>query len=176
LEANDIIAGRTIRVFFDGTYWRIIARGGVPLPARHLSTRTIYLNTDPITKLRFLAPDQFWSLHLSSATSKPTAYTIEGDQYIFGPAYDASYQGRITYYRRLPRLTSDSDTNWRLENNTGLYLYGLLTHINTLIKNVEAVTFWSALFDDLADVTAEANHAERFSGSPLTTESLVPHN
>ena len=71
------------------------------LPARYVRARRLYLDTSPIRKLTYLTPVNFWTIHAAGVTSKPEAFTIEGDNLVVGPAPDISYTGKFLYWEPL---------------------------------------------------------------------------
>lgn len=134
------------------------------LPTRFIGHRRLYLSTDPVALLNFVTPENFWSKYMSSTTSQPEAFTIEGDNIIFGPAPDATYTGKLLYYLRPAALSADGDTNWVIANARGLLLYGALIQAATYIKDDAAIAKWAALYDDLLDQIAEQDKKNRYGG------------
>lgn len=136
----------------------------VALPTRFLGHRRMYLTGSPITLLNYVSPENFWSKYLSSQTSKPEAFTIEGDNFVFGPTPDATYTGKLLYYLRPAALSADLDTNWVLTNASGLLLHGALIQACTYIRDDASIAKWAALYDDLLDQVAEQDKKNRFAG------------
>ena len=58
----------------------------VAKPSDYLSAIRLYLDGSPQRDLDYLAPDQFWSRRGAVTSSKPFYYTIEGDNFVFGPS------------------------------------------------------------------------------------------
>ena len=56
LEAGDIISGETVRVYYDGTRFRLIEIGQVPLPSSFLGFRRLYIDGTPRTPLDYVTP------------------------------------------------------------------------------------------------------------------------
>lgn len=150
-----------------------ISAQSVAKPTGFLEARRLYLSTDPVTKLEFMDTNSFWSLYLSSQTGKPKHFTIEGNNFIFGPSPDATYTGKLLYYKRLTALSDDSDTNWLLTSARGLYLYGALIEAQPFIRNDPRIAVWSAFYDNLLDRLTRADQRAQFSGGTLTMRSLV---
>ena len=134
------------------------------LPTRFIGHRRLYLSVSPVAMLTFLTPENFWTKYLSSETSQPEAFTIEGDNILFGPAPDTTYTGKLLYYLRPAALSSDSDTNFVLANARGLLLYGALIQAATYIKDDAAIAKWAALYDDLLDQVFEQDKKNRYGG------------
>ncbi len=97
------------------------------LPARFLGVRRLYLSlSDRNRVLQYLAPQDFWNRYLSTQTGEPEAYTIEGENFEFGPAPDSTYTGKLLYWRYFTRLALAGDTDWRFTNANGLLIFGSL--------------------------------------------------
>jgi hypothetical protein len=143
------------------------------LPTGFLGIRSVYLNTTPKAVLQLMTPHRFWESYGGSTTGQPEAFTVEGENIVFGPAPSGSYTATINYYKRLTALSADDDTNWFLTNARGLYLYGALIELNTFIGDDAEVFKYATLFDDLADKVEKADRMDRFSGAPLVARTGV---
>lgn len=137
------------------------------LPTRFLGARRIYLNTSPIGKLDFLPPMDFWAKYVSSTTGQPTAFTIEGENWTFGPSPDATYTGKALYYNSFAALSAGGDTNWLLTNAPGAYLYGALVELGLLIQDEATVARWIGPFRGVIGGLNRSDKRDRFSGAPL---------
>ena len=160
LEANDIVNGGTYHVYYDGTQWRLGPRGSIPLPSRFVAVRRMYLDGDS-KRLDYIAPQMFWTRWGANETSRPECYTIEGEHIIYAPQPDASYYGKILYYRRFAALSADADANWLLENARGLLLYGSLAEAATYISDGTAVLKWSGMYKAILDSLNEGDRRDR---------------
>jgi hypothetical protein len=175
LEANDLPVGLNAQAYFDGTRFRNVERGQIPLPSRWLSRRRIYIAGDPNRSLDYQTPENFWSKHLSSAKSKPKAYTVEGEFITFGPAPDSAYFGRLLYWRRFASLSSNSDTNWIIDNAYPLILNASLVMACMLIGGHPMMGTWSSMYDHFLEKVKEADKKDRHgAGGALVMSSDVP--
>ena len=136
----------------------------VSLPTGYLGHRRLYLSGNPVRMLNYETPDNFWQSYMSTDTAKPVAFTVEGDNFVFGPAPDTSYTGKILYYKRLTAFSDDTDTNTLLTTARGLYLYGALIEASTYLEDDVSILKWSALFDDLIDKVMTNDKRDRASG------------
>ena len=136
----------------------------VSLPTGYLGHRRLYLSGNPVRILNYETPDNFWQSYMSTDTAKPVAFTVEGDNFVFGPAPDTSYTGKILYYKRLTAFSDDADTNTLLTTARGLYLYGSLIEASTYLEDDVSILKWSALFDDLIDKVMTNDKRDRASG------------
>ena len=145
------------------------------LPTRYLRTRRLYLNVSPIRVLTYLPPFDFWQTYESGVTSMPANYTIEGENFVFGPYPDASYTGKCLYYERPAALSGASDTNWILTNARGLLLYATLAEAAPYLEDDARVMTWASLYDDIMDKVVASDKADRHSGSPLQMQMASNH-
>jgi hypothetical protein len=173
LEAIDLIAGNEYEFYYDGTVFRLVPFGGVPLPSRYLGLRRIIINGDPITQLQYMTPENFYARYLSAQTSKPKAYTTEAEHIVFGPRPDSAYQMKLVYYRRLAALSGASDTNWLLTNHSGVYLYGSVMECASFLQNQALTLKYSTMFDEACDRVEAADKRDRHAGPSPQVRSAV---
>lgn len=143
------------------------------LPTGFLSMRRFYLNSDPVTKLEFLPPEDFWQRWGASTSGQPKVYTIEGENLVFGPSPDSTYTGKALYYKRFTALSADADTNWLLTYARGLYLYGALIEAAPFIRNDPRIATWSAMWDNELDRVMKADQRDRFPGDLRTRSDVM---
>jgi len=174
LEADDLIAGATFDLYYDGTQFVMIPPGGAPLPARHQATENIYLPGDPKAALEAVPRDHFWRMYMSSQTGKPQAYTIEGENYIFGPAADASYFPRILYWRAFATI-SGSSTNWLIDHASGLWFYAACVEMVVREGNDPRLPTFAALYDDWLATVISADKKDRYP-QPMVRRNNVPRD
>lgn len=173
IAQGDLLAGETQYLYYDGTYWRLIDQGYIPLPPSYLQMRRFYLNTTPITSLNYLTPEQMLDTGAASTVAQPKSYTIEGEYVRLAPIPDATYYGRFLYYKRLSAMSASSDTNWFVTNSPGLYLYGSLLEAAILMKNWDEANQFMQMYNASASGLTDANQLDRWSGSILTIRSDV---
>ena len=136
------------------------------LPTGYLQSRRFYINTDPIGELGYIVPDVFWRTYISSTTGQPRRFTVEGENFVFGPTPDGAYTGKILYYQKLAALANDDDTNWVLTNAPGIYLHGALAEAYAYARNSEKALEELAVYAGGVNALNLADKADRFSGSP----------
>lgn len=138
------------------------------LPSGFLQARRIYLSdvNGSATKLDMVSPDQLWSTDLSLTGSTPTAYAIEGENFVFGPSPDTTYTANVLYYKAFAALAADGDTNWLLTNSPGTYLYGALTEAFAYIRAFDKAQEFLAAFSASINALQKADMHDRFSGKP----------
>ena len=93
------------------------------LPSDFLEMRHLKLNTDPVAVLEYLTPAVMnWN---SSSSAQPQFYTIVGDEVHFESTPDSAYEVEMYYYA-FDALSSLNQTNWIIDSNPDIYLYGTL--------------------------------------------------
>lgn len=139
----------------------------VALPTRFVAARRIYIDGNPVRILDYLQPHNFWAKWISSTGNKPKAFTIEGDNMVFGPSPDSTYTGKLLYYQRFEALSDINTTNWLLTNARGILLYGALIESATFIGEDPRMRTWAALYDEHKTLLQQGDRKDRFSGAPL---------
>lgn len=143
------------------------------LPTRFLGVRRFYISADPNRTLEYLAPDAFWRLYLSTQTNTPKAFTIEGENLVFGPTPDSTYAGKLLYWQGFASFSDDSDTNWLLSNAPGLLLYGALLEASAYFSRPVADAMqWALRYDSLIEDIKESDNRDRFPSGGLAMRTI----
>ena len=171
LEANDLLDDHTYEFFYDGSNFRMVPNGGVPLPSRYLKMRRIILQTDPVTQLQYMTTANFYDRYVSSQTGKPKAFTVEAEHLVFGPQPDTTYFLRMVYYRRLNALSSA--VNRLLTDHEEIYLYGSLLEVGVFLGNTAMEIKFATLFDEACDRIEAADKFDRHAGAAPAVRSAV---
>ena len=116
------------------------------LPSDFSEVRRLYIDGNPVRFLEYMTPQDYWNRHTSTQAGKPSVFTIEGSNLVFGPSPDASYTGKLQYYRNLPALSSSA--HGVFTSNPDIYLYGALTAAEPFLKNDKRFPLWKAQFDE----------------------------
>jgi len=139
------------------------------LPEDFLEAKNVQLNTTPVQPLEYVSQEMADDLRQGKFRSvgKPQLYTIVGDTIEVIPLPDGEYEIELTYYKRIPGLSDDAPSNWLLELNPDLYLYGTLVASAPYLKEDERLPMWAEWTKSLiAALNDESDRAER-SGSIL---------
>jgi len=88
----------------------------VGLPTDFLEMRDIHLNTNPVTTLRYKAPNSFYAESRVTDGGKPVDYTILGSEIQLAPTPDSTYVLQMLYYGKPPLLSSTNASNIFLAN------------------------------------------------------------
>lgn len=115
-------------------------------------------------RLTQVTPGEFGSYR--SEAGAATVYTVSGGGMRILPAM-ASVAIPITYYRAIPPLVADADTNWLLERAPDLYLYGSLLQAEFYGWNDERLaTIKSAWDESVSELRADGEN-RRWGAAPL---------
>lgn len=139
------------------------------LPADWLETIRYQLNTNPITVLEFVSPDQAAMLKgANSAVGKPIYYTQIGQQFQVIPVPDSgNYTGELTYYAKIPALSNSNITNWLLQDAPDLYLYTSLMQSAPYLRDDERIVTWAGMAQALQQDLTVSDERARMATSAL---------
>jgi len=106
-------------------------------------------------------------------TGRPLVITQMGSDFIFDRYTDKVYPYEWAYYRNLPALSAESDTNWWTTNAEEALIYSSLVFAIPLLPPVigKAGAFmdpraqvWKSLFEEQIDILRNDDARERLSG------------
>ena len=140
------------------------------VPGDWLESIRFQINTNPITVMEFVSPDQAAMLKgANSASGKPIYYTQIGQQFQVIPAPDSgsAYTGELTYYAKIPALTVSNTSNWLLVEAPDLYLYGSLLQAAPYLQDDQRITVWGALYDRAVSDLKVSDERSRMATSAL---------
>ncbi len=118
------------------------------VPGDFLETKSIKLNTNPVTALTFESVDALDDLKSTTYISagKPQYFSIVGGQIRVLPVPDNTYTAELIYYAKLSKLSSTNATNWLLTQAPDVYLYGSLMQAAPYLKDDARVSVWAAIY------------------------------
>jgi len=121
------------------------------LPSDFIAMRNINLDTSPLTVLQYVTPEYMdrirrnkYSYSSTSITGMPVWYTIKGSEIEVVPNPDSAKTANITYYAKIPALTTEADTNWVLTNHPELYLTGTLVAASAFLVEDNRIPLWES--------------------------------
>jgi hypothetical protein len=138
------------------------------VPSDWKETIRFQLNTNPITPLVFVTPEQLLEdSQKYSAANQPMFYTSIGQQFEVLPQPDGSYEAELLYYAKLPSLSDAAPTNWLLTESPDIYLYATLIQSAPYLKEDERTPVWTAMYDRLVSDMLLADERARIGSSKL---------
>jgi hypothetical protein len=131
------------------------------LPTDFLSIKDIKIvNTDNENysyPMEMASPERVTTFRLDGSDQR--IYAIIGNTVqICSNPYDATLNLvlEISYYQKLPALTSGATTNWVSNSHPDAYIFGLMVEINAYVKDAEATMLWENRFNSvLSEITAQ---------------------
>lgn len=145
----------------------------VDMPTDFILQRNIQLNTSDQKRLNFLSPEQMDMYYPSQSTGEPEVYSIIGTEFQFKPIPDATYEVEIAYFARFAAFSGDSDSNWLLVNQPGIYLYGALVQASPYLRDDERTSLWASMYNAEVDAINKQDKEARYSGAALRMQSDV---
>ena len=119
-------------------------------------------NIAPQQALAFVGPQEAKVLKANKITGKVRYYSIIDGAFELLPAPTANTNVILTYYARIPALSSTQTTNWLLTKSPDLYLYSTLLEAAPYLKNNENIQVWMAARQQVMDaMNLESERATR---------------
>lgn len=141
-------------------------------PADWLETIRYQINTNPITVLEFVTPQEASIQQTKfSAAGVPMFFSTVGTQFQHVPAPDGSYTGELMYYARVSGLSDANTSNWLLTANPDIYLYATLVQSAPYLKEDERIGVWAGILDRLMAEYEVAEQRAKTGSSRLVTRT-----
>ena len=140
----------------------------VGLPTDFLEMRDIHLNTNPVTTLRYMAPNAFYQSARTTESGKPVDYTVLGLEMQVAPVPDTDYQLQMLYYAKPPFLSDTNASNVFLANFADALLYASLAESEPYLMNDARIQTWAALYERAINSINTSDQASEYSGQPMT--------
>lgn len=138
------------------------------VPADWLENIRFQLNTDPITPLLYVTPEQAAEEQLKYSTAnQPLMFTMVGQQFQVVPSPNTSYDAELLYYAKIPALSDSNTSNWLLAESPDIYLYGALVQSAPYLKEDERINTWAGLYQRFVDDMMQADERARIGSSKL---------
>jgi hypothetical protein len=146
------------------------------LPGGYIQMRNIQLNTNPTAPLEYITPEMLDRLYGSSATGKPRAYSLIGDEIQLAPIPDSDYTLEMAFYEKFTALGDGTSgtvtTNWLTTNAPDVLLYGALLEAEPFIKNDERIGLWLNAYNGAIKKLQDADARDRHSGSAMRVRNI----
>ena len=108
---------------------------------------------------------------ITDTTGRPRFYAQVGVQFRFYPAPDAAYTQNLTYWAKVPGLTSVATTNWLSLSHPDVYFHGILAHAAQEYFDEKAADTNAQLFNLALQKVLDA-YPRRPDKMPLRSEFL----
>ncbi len=138
------------------------------LPADFLELRNIQLNVATPKSLEYMTIEQMdQERALGNTAREPAYYTLMGSTIEVFPTPDQSYTLELAYYKDIPAMSADSDTNWLLTKAPDVYLYGALLQAAPYLKDAEETGLWLQAHDMVVAELEKEDLGARYGASTL---------
>lgn len=141
------------------------------LPLDFIEMRNFQLNTDPVTALKILSPEQLDATWAGSTSGRPRNYAIVGGELQLGPSPDATYTAEMDYYKKLPALSDSNTTNAILTDTPMIYLFGTLTMAAVYMHDDTQMNRYLALYKSAIGGAQRTDDRGTWSGAVLQIRS-----
>jgi len=136
----------------------------VDLPNDFLEATQIFIDSNPNKVLNYVNANQIELENTQESSGTPSQYTITGDEFQLSPIPDSSYTLKISYYAKIPALSTENTSNYLLASYPQVYLYGSLLEAQPYIVNDERITVWMSLFNEAVQLINRDDEQGRYSG------------
>jgi hypothetical protein len=102
------------------------------VPTDFMGVRTFTLDGKSLTFV-----DQADLVDLGTAEGRSTRYSIVGQEIRYYPPPAAGFTAQLTYWARIPALSTTNTTNWLLTSYPDAYLYGSLVHAAIYLRDAD---------------------------------------
>ena len=141
-----------------------------PLPTLFVQARSLYVAGSPNVRLEYRSPVEYWSIYADIPTAAPIVYTIEQDNFVWGPVPNATPTVTVAHYARPAAFSGDSDTNSVIARWPNLYLYTALLEAAPFLGNDPRIVVWSGLYETLLASIHAADKRDRYSGDVIVPD------
>lgn len=150
-----------------------ISSGVLAVPADYVSLKYAKIDGAPVQFLERVTPEALYEQYPTrSGGCKPKLIAREADNFVFGP-YPGDYTVSGIYYAKPDYLDIDTNpTNWFVDNEPSLLLYGALLEASPFLENDARIPVWEGFFTRARTELERSERNEMYSGSSLRTRVL----
>ena len=126
--------------------------GAAPIPTDYLVWRTVlWTGNTPMVEIDYVHPAYLDSTTAGADGGDPRIFTIEGSTFLTRPVNPAGGNTfQFHYYQKIPTITgSDLNTNWLLTEYPDAYLFGTLTELFGMGRNIDGAQLYKARRDEV---------------------------
>ncbi len=139
------------------------------LPVDFGGLRSIKLTGEPERTFTYVNPEQLSNRKSSDSSfgaNQRIYYNLVAKElHIFPPANEGDMT--ITYYQKVPPLTSGEPNNWISDDSPECYIFAILVEITSFAKDADAMAIWAGRFSESIDDLEIDDSRTRWSGTPL---------
>lgn len=138
----------------------------IPLPPDFKIMRDVSI--DGLGQMSYVTPAQLMALKANNRFGRLDVYsTYKGELLLAALATpEAPVSGYMNYQSRIPDFKT-LDQSWVADNYFDVYLYCVLKHTGTFLREDERVPMWISLYGAALQSALESDNDAKYSGSPL---------
>lgn len=149
--------------------------GHILIPFDFLELRSMTFEWDSPTSqpLSRLAWDQFVNYYNSpDAIDTPTKFfSRQGAYWFLSSKPKLGSKVTVHYYRAMPEITSDQQTNWLSELAPMTYIWGALYYLYLFVQDEDRANYWKTLFnEELGRIQTLCDNSE-YKGTSMSVRS-----
>lgn len=134
--------------------------GAIVLPADYVDARRLVVDGQPYD---YVTAEEFTKLETAGSWSR--VFTRVANTLVVLRGGSGAYS--LLYSAAFPALSSDSDTNWLLDNASDVYLFKTLVFAGVYLKDRAAAEGYEQLYQSALGELNQAEHMNRYSGGAL---------
>lgn len=133
------------------------------LPDDFLEMRNIQINSNPVTALRYVTPQEADRIRATSLQGGPKFFSVVANRLELIPAPSLNVTAEMVYYQMIPALSDANDTNWLLNRHYDIYLYGALAQAAGYLKDDPSA--WALLYESALNEIVVDDQRSQFQGT-----------
>jgi hypothetical protein len=122
--------------------------------------------------LDYITEDAADRLYPDRASGLACNFTILGTQLMAFPLSTNNIE--LTYYQKIPGLTSTNTTNWLLTAHPNVYLHACLLYVGEFIKDADRVATESQFLQSYFDLMSAVENRGKFGNAGVTLTGCTP--
>jgi hypothetical protein len=142
------------------------------LPSDYLEYKRVVEVASIRRRLDYITEDASDALYPDRAAGLACNFTILGTQLQAFPL--SSNNIELTYYQKIPGLTSTNTTNWLLTAHPNAYLHACLLYIGEYIKDADRISTESQFLQSYIDLMNSLEMRGKFGNAGVTLTGITP--
>jgi hypothetical protein len=142
------------------------------LPSDYLESKRVVEVASIRRRLEYITEDAADALYPDRASGLACNFTIMGTQLQAFPL--SSNNIELTYYQKIPGLTSTNTTNWLLTAHPNFYLHACLLYVGEYIKDADRISTESQFLQSYIDLMNSVEARGKFGNAGVTLTGCTP--
>jgi hypothetical protein len=171
-DFTSIVAEQVLRTRYNKDVDTLLSSNNqlaVPVTLEELSSLSVIEGGKPTKGLEYIPWDIY--LDMDSEESRqahgPTSYTRDGDSIYIYPGVEDGTPFRMSYYKKIPKLTLNQTTNWLLREYPQVYVFGCLKYLYEFVMDETRGQYWENKFTSELSRIQALHEVEQHRGSTL---------